>query len=106
VSGAILTSSPDITEATFRSSSSKKNTYKINLVNNHVTATLRHATASTQLKVDLYNLAGKTIYSSSTINPTCGFIVIPEQVLKSGMYLLSISEDGKSRYSSAIVLLR
>jgi hypothetical protein len=104
--GIILTSKADPTGVVFQPS--VKNSIhglKINMTNNRISAILPFSDDRGALKVGLFTIAGKQIYSATT-EAHNGILNVPILGFPAGKYFLSITDGNKRTLNSSFVLTR
>lgn len=104
--GTILISKADNIGVTFHVSSKPDiHGLKINCANDHISATLPSEILHSQLKVGLFNVAGRRIYSA-TIGAHNGILNIPATGFPAGKYFISITDESKRTLNTSFVLTR
>jgi hypothetical protein len=104
--GTILISKADPTAVVFQPS--VKNSIsglKINVTNNCISSLIPFSGARRSLKVGLFTIAGKQIYSATT-EAHNGILNIPTLGFPAGKYFLSITDGDNKTLNSSIVLMR
>lgn len=105
-SGIILVSKANPSSILLQSSAKLKiGGLKINIAKNNVSALLPDAIRQGQLKVSLFNVSGKQIYSATTGTQN-GILNIPSKGFPTGKYFISIKDENNRTLSSSFVLTR
>jgi hypothetical protein len=78
---------------------------KINLTHNRISTTLPFTVSRSQLKVELFSVSGKRIYSA-TNSAHNGILTIPSIGFPTGKYVMSIRDENNKTLSSSFVLTR
>jgi hypothetical protein len=104
--GKILTSKADNSGVEFQPGVKPNiSGFKIIIANKSISAMLPYAISCRQLKVGLFNVAGKRIYSATTGTQN-GILKIPAKGFPAGKYLMSITDENKRTLGSSFVLMR
>ena len=106
-SGMILSSEADIPVAVVQPIVDKTTMsgIKITAANNRISATVPYATTPCQLRVRVYTVAGKLMYSA-TPRVHNGILNIPAAGFPIGKYFMSITDDNNRMLTSAFVLTK
>jgi hypothetical protein len=106
VNGTILTSEADPVGVAFQTKARRNcRNIKINIVKNSISIILPNVTAQSHLKVELFNVSGKQIYSAiSGIQNR--ILNIPAKQFPAGKYFISITDENNKTFNSAFILPR
>ena len=104
--GTILTSNADPVRVAFQTNlKSNTNALKINITKSCISAMLPNTTPRSQLKVGVFNVTGKQIYSTTTGTQN-GILNIPAKSFPAGKYFMSITDENNRTLNSSFVLAR
>jgi Secretion system C-terminal sorting domain len=104
--GTILVSKADPVGVAFQTKTkSNVSGQKISIFKNCISAILPGVTTHSQLKIELFNISGKQIYSATT-KAQNGVLNIPAKQFPTGKYFISITDEKNRTLNSAFVLTR
>jgi hypothetical protein len=105
--GTIVTSKTDNAGILFQPSVNtiKFNGIKINGANNLISAILPYSISPNRVKVALFNVSGRRIYSS-TLETNNGTLKIPAKGFPAGKYFLSMTDEKNRALNASFVLAR
>ena len=104
--GTIIISKADASGVALQTSfKSNNNGLKINVDKNCISATLPYSISYSQLKIGLFNVSGKQIYSAIARTQN-GILNIPAKGFPTGKYFMSITDGNNRTLNSAFVLAR
>ena len=104
--GTILTSNADPVRVAFQTNpKSNTNALKINITKSCISAMLPNTIPRSQLKVGVFNVTGKQIYSTTTGTQN-GILNIPAKSFPAGKYFMSITDKNNKTLNSSFVLAR
>jgi hypothetical protein len=81
------------------------NGIKINSANNIISAILPYSLSHSQIKVGIFNISGRRIYSS-TLETNNGTLKIPAKGFAAGKYFLSMTDEKNRTLNASFVLAR
>ena len=105
-SGTILTAKADPVGVAFQTKA-KPNISSLKILNtkNHISAMLPNEISFSQLKVGLFNVSGKRIYSAVS-EARNGILNIPAKGFPTGKYFMSITDENNKTLNSSFVLAK
>ena len=104
--GTILVSKVDPTVVAFQANAkSYISSLKINITKNIISVILPNVITRSQLKVGIFNISGKRIYSA-TARSQNGFLNIPAKGFPIGKYFMSITDENNRTLNSSFVLTK
>ena len=104
--GTILTSIADPTGTVFQPNfKANINGFKIAVVNNWLFTKLPNSLSNNQIKIVLFNVSGRRIYSS-TVRSQNGILNVPANGFPAGKYFISITDGNNKTLNSSFILTR